>query len=171
MLGICQSHIISCHRSSERIARGIKPAPRLRSNKYLLPFLFAHCGNRCKKKFSDLWEVRQKSALLLLQMSRVKGTAPIYLLSGAKYVGPSRTDLRYCTLLLTSDIPTPFHTYRFPLSHMLSSPPCWEQQIPLCQARQYTDKWPSETLRSIPLTCQVLQRHSSCCYFVRKPKF
>jgi len=161
MLGTHQRHMISFHRSSERIVRGIKPAPWLQTTKYLLLFVSAHCENRCKQEFSDLWEV--------LQTSRVKGTAPVYL-SGAKYVCPSRTDLGYCPLL-TSDTPAPLHTYQSPQSHTLSSNPCWEQQIPQWQARQHTDEWPSETLTSILLTPQVLQRHRRCSYFVRKPKF
>lgn len=59
VLGPLQSHKINCHRSRERTVRGIKPGSRLENNKYLLPFLSAHCGNRCKMKFSDLWEVSQ----------------------------------------------------------------------------------------------------------------
>lgn len=170
MLGTYQRHMISCHRSSERIVRGIKPAPRLQNNKYLLPFLFAHCENRCKRKFSDLWEVSQNQLFCCCKRA-VKGTVPIYLLSGAKYGCPSRTDLGYSPLLLTSDVPAPLHMYQSPQSHMLSSPPCWEQQIPLCQARQHTAEWLSEMLTCILLIPQVLQRHSSSCYFVRKPKF
>lgn len=42
--------------------------------------------------------------------------------------------------LLISDIPVPLHMY-----HFLPVPHAQEQQI-LCQARQHTDKWPSETL-------------------------
>lgn len=57
--GELQSHKINCHRSWGRTVRGIKPGSRLESNKYLLPFLSARCGNRCKMKFSDLWEASQ----------------------------------------------------------------------------------------------------------------
>lgn len=57
--GALQSHKVNCHRSRGRIARGIKPGSRLQSNKYLLPFLSAPCGNRCKMKFSDLRDASQ----------------------------------------------------------------------------------------------------------------
>lgn len=96
--GELQSHKINCHRSWGRTVRGIKPGSRLESNKYLLPFLSACCGNRCKMKFSDLWEASQTQLCCCCKQA-VTGMAPGYLARGAEFVCPSRTSSSLTSLL------------------------------------------------------------------------
>lgn len=98
--GELQSHKINCHRSWGRTVRGIKPGSRLESNKYLLPFLSARCGNRCKMKFSDLWEASQTQLCCCCKQAESQEWLLVTLL------GVQNLSIQD---LLLSDIPAPLH--------------------------------------------------------------
>lgn len=127
MLGPLQSH--KRNRSRERTVRGIKPGSRLQSNKYLLPFLSAHCGNRCKMKFSDFWEASQTQ--LCCCCKQAESQEWLLLPCQGCRICLSIQDLQI------SNIPVSLHMYQSP-----PAPQAQEQQIPL----PATDKWPSGAL-------------------------